>query len=113
MPVPAEAVDLDQALDVLAYLTAEVAFHHVLAFDDRAAAQDYVNAVQVNPNVMAAAVYDENQITSPQSGLACVASPIISFLPLPHPSYLVPPAERFPAASGLRFRIAESRLLLH
>ena len=31
-----------------------------LAFDDRAAAQDYVNAVQVNPNVMAAAVYDEN-----------------------------------------------------
>ncbi|HQZ29886.1 MAG TPA: hypothetical protein PK648_17210, partial [Verrucomicrobiales bacterium] len=34
---------------------------------------------------------DENQITSPQSGLACVASPIISFLPLPHPSYQVPP----------------------
>ena len=31
-----------------------------LAFDDRAAAQDYVDAVQVNPNVMAAAVYDEN-----------------------------------------------------
>lgn len=31
-----------------------------LAFDDRAAAQDYVNAVQVNPNVLAAAVYDEN-----------------------------------------------------
>ncbi len=56
---------------------------------------------------------DENQITSPQSGLACVASPIISFLPLPHHSYLVPPAERFPAASGLRFRIAESRLLIH
>jgi signal transduction histidine kinase/ActR/RegA family two-component response regulator len=31
-----------------------------LAFDDRQAAQDYVNAVQVNPNVLAAAVYDEN-----------------------------------------------------
>lgn len=29
-----------------------------LAFDDRAAAQDYVDAVQVNPNVLAAAVYD-------------------------------------------------------
>ena len=32
-----------------------------LAFDDRAAAQDYVDAVQVNPNVLAAAVYDENE----------------------------------------------------
>jgi len=31
-----------------------------LAFDDREAAQDYVDAVQVNPNVLAAAVYDEN-----------------------------------------------------
>ena len=31
-----------------------------LAFDDREAAQDYVNAVQVNPNVLAAAIYDEN-----------------------------------------------------
>lgn len=31
-----------------------------LAFDDTAAAQDYVDAVQVNPNVLAAAVYDEN-----------------------------------------------------
>lgn len=31
-----------------------------LAFDDRAAAQDYVDAVQVNPNVLAAAVYDAN-----------------------------------------------------
>jgi signal transduction histidine kinase len=31
-----------------------------LAFDDALAAQDYVNAVQVNPNVLAAAVYDEN-----------------------------------------------------
>jgi len=31
-----------------------------LAFDDRVAAQEYVNAVQVNPNVLAAAVYDEN-----------------------------------------------------
>jgi signal transduction histidine kinase/ActR/RegA family two-component response regulator len=31
-----------------------------LAFDDRAAAQDYVDAVQINPNVMAAAIYDEN-----------------------------------------------------
>ncbi len=31
-----------------------------LAFDDRQAAQDYVDAVQVNPNVLAAAVYDEN-----------------------------------------------------
>ncbi len=30
-----------------------------LAFGDRAAAQDYVDAVQVNPNVLAAAVYDE------------------------------------------------------
>ncbi|MGZ9098472.1 MAG: ATP-binding protein [Brevundimonas sp.] len=30
-----------------------------LAFDDRQAAQDYVNAVQVNPNVMAAAIFDE------------------------------------------------------
>lgn len=29
-----------------------------LAFDDRAAARDYVEAVQVNPNVLAAAVYD-------------------------------------------------------
>ena len=29
-----------------------------LAFDDRQAAQDYVDAVQVNPNVVAAAVYD-------------------------------------------------------
>ena len=29
-----------------------------LAFDDRAAAQDYVDAVQVNPNVLAAAIYD-------------------------------------------------------
>ncbi|GAA0646475.1 ATP-binding protein [Brevundimonas lenta] len=31
-----------------------------LAFDDRQAAQDYVNAVQVNPSVLAAAIYDEN-----------------------------------------------------
>ena len=31
-----------------------------LAFDDAQAAQDYVDAVQVNPNVLAAAVYDEN-----------------------------------------------------
>ncbi len=31
-----------------------------LAFDDRGAAQDYVDAVQVNPNVLAAAIYDEN-----------------------------------------------------
>jgi len=31
-----------------------------LAFDDRQAAQDYVDAVQVNPNVLAAAIYDEN-----------------------------------------------------
>ena len=31
-----------------------------LAFDDAAAAQDYVDAVQVNPAVLAAAVYDEN-----------------------------------------------------
>jgi signal transduction histidine kinase len=31
-----------------------------LAFDDRQAAQDYVNAVQVNPSVLTAAVYDEN-----------------------------------------------------
>ena len=31
-----------------------------LAFDDREAAQDYVDAVQVNPSVLAAAVYDEN-----------------------------------------------------
>ena len=29
-----------------------------LAFDDRESAQDYVDAVQVNPNVLAAAVYD-------------------------------------------------------
>ena len=36
-----------------------------LAFDDRAAAQDYVNAVQVNPNVLAAAVYDhENRLVA-------------------------------------------------
>jgi signal transduction histidine kinase/CheY-like chemotaxis protein len=32
-----------------------------LAFDDRQAAQDYVDAVQVNPSVLAAAVYDEDQ----------------------------------------------------
>ena len=31
-----------------------------LAFDDIDAAQDYVDAVQINPNVLAAAVYDEN-----------------------------------------------------
>ena len=31
-----------------------------LAFDDRDAAQDYVDAVQVNPSVLTAAVYDEN-----------------------------------------------------
>lgn len=31
-----------------------------LAFDDVQAAQDYVDAVQVNPNVLAAAIYDEN-----------------------------------------------------
>ncbi len=31
-----------------------------LAFDDQQAAQDYVDAVQVNPNVIAAAVYDDN-----------------------------------------------------
>ena len=30
-----------------------------LAFDDRQATQDYVNAVQVNPNVLAAAIYDQ------------------------------------------------------
>ncbi|OGN43330.1 MAG: hypothetical protein A2623_13080 [Caulobacterales bacterium RIFCSPHIGHO2_01_FULL_70_19] len=30
-----------------------------LAFDDADAAQDYVDAVQVNPNVLAAAIYDE------------------------------------------------------
>lgn len=30
-----------------------------LAFNDRETAQDYVDAVQVNPNVLAAAVYDE------------------------------------------------------
>ena len=31
-----------------------------LAFDDAAAAQDYVDAVQINPSVLTAAVYDEN-----------------------------------------------------
>ncbi|MDO1558605.1 ATP-binding protein [Brevundimonas sp. 2R-24] len=31
-----------------------------LAFDDQTAAQDYVDAVQVNPNVLAAAIYDQN-----------------------------------------------------
>ncbi|HYC75055.1 ATP-binding protein [Brevundimonas sp.] len=31
-----------------------------LAFDDAEAAQDYVNAVQINPSVLTAAVYDEN-----------------------------------------------------
>jgi len=31
-----------------------------LAFHDRQAAQDYVDAVQVNPNVLAAAVYDQH-----------------------------------------------------
>ena len=31
-----------------------------LAFDDTAAARDYVSAVQINPSVLAAAVYDEN-----------------------------------------------------
>ncbi|HYD28710.1 ATP-binding protein [Brevundimonas sp.] len=31
-----------------------------LAFDDAEAAQDYVDAVQVNPSVLTAAVYDEN-----------------------------------------------------
>ncbi|HYC97064.1 ATP-binding protein [Brevundimonas sp.] len=31
-----------------------------LAFDDREAAQDYVEAVQINPSVLAAAVYDED-----------------------------------------------------
>ncbi|WP_332657021.1 ATP-binding protein [Brevundimonas sp.] len=36
-----------------------------LAFDDRQAAQDYVNAVQINPSVLAAAVYDEeNQLVA-------------------------------------------------
>lgn len=36
-----------------------------LAFDDREAAQDYVNAVQVNPSVLAAAVYDDsNQLVA-------------------------------------------------
>lgn len=30
-----------------------------LAFDDHQAAQDYVDAVQINPNVLAAAVYDD------------------------------------------------------
>jgi len=36
-----------------------------LAFDDRAAAQDYVDAVQINPNVLAAAVYDaENRVVA-------------------------------------------------
>ncbi len=36
-----------------------------LAFDDVAAAQDYVDAVQVNPNVLAAAVYDgENRVVA-------------------------------------------------
>jgi len=31
-----------------------------LAFDDRAVAKDYVEATRVNPNVLAAAIYDEN-----------------------------------------------------
>ena len=31
-----------------------------LAFDDRNAAQDYVDAVQINPSVLTAAIYDEN-----------------------------------------------------
>ena len=31
-----------------------------LAFDDRSAAKDYVDAVRVNPNVLAAAVYDQD-----------------------------------------------------
>ncbi|MBI2262434.1 MAG: response regulator [Caulobacterales bacterium] len=36
-----------------------------LAFDDREAAQDYVDAVQVNPSVLAAAVYDaENRMVA-------------------------------------------------
>lgn len=36
-----------------------------LAFDDRETAQDYVDAVQVNPNVLAAAVYDaDNRIVA-------------------------------------------------
>ena len=51
-----------------------------LAFDDRAAAQDYVDAVQVNPNVLAAAIYDENNrlvasFTRPGETLRPVAVP--------------------------------------
>ncbi len=51
-----------------------------LAFDDRAAAQDYVDAVQVNPNVMAAAVYDENNqvvasFTRPGETIRAIATP--------------------------------------
>jgi signal transduction histidine kinase len=51
-----------------------------LAFSDRAAAQDYVNAVQVNPNVLAAAVYDErNRLVAsfarPGQDIPAVATP--------------------------------------
>ncbi|MGZ9114209.1 MAG: ATP-binding protein, partial [Brevundimonas sp.] len=51
-----------------------------LAFDDRAAAQDYVDAVQINPNVMAAAVYDENNrvvasFVRPGESIPAVATP--------------------------------------
>lgn len=51
-----------------------------LAFDDREAAQDYVNAVQINPNVLAAAIYDENNhivasFARPGETIPAVATP--------------------------------------
>jgi signal transduction histidine kinase len=48
-----------------------------LAFDDREAAQDYVVAVQTNPNVLAAAVYDsENRLVASFSRPGEVIPPV-------------------------------------
>ncbi|MFN3932682.1 MAG: ATP-binding protein [Brevundimonas sp.] len=48
-----------------------------LAFDDRQAAQDYVDAVQVNPNVLAAAIYDEqNRLVASFARVGEVVPPV-------------------------------------
>ena len=86
-----------------------------LAFDDRRAAQDYVDAVQVNPNVLAAAIYDENnQLVASFAREGEVVPPVAT--PRPRTTafqdgrlYVVRPVEQAGQVLGTaRLRVLES-----
>ena len=86
-----------------------------LAFDDRQAAQDYVDAVQVNPNVLAAAVYDANdRLVASFARVGEVVPPVATSRPRTTEFrdgrlYIVRPVEQAGQALGTaRLRVLET-----